>query len=859
MTSRKRSRDVEVIEILDSDSDVENPVEIRQQPLQPAARTTPNVFELCKGNVQTSNTVAPPKSNLKVQSPRKSALARPSVRKARAEQSTQPAKNVGAPSMRHQLSLLLSQPSATPSETPIPKLNPASKPPPYPIATLPYSSRIEAARAPAQPLLPGLLPDLSGSQSTQAGSRVEPGLKPVQAWVDKHCPVLETDLAVAHKKVFELKDWLEGRFEMSSASRARLGCCGSMLILTGPAGCGKSTTVQVLARCLQASILEWQAPTPTLWSERTYQADNSLPYVSKMDAFDAFVARAKYPVLAALSVSRVGGPAAASQSQLPSPATSSLNLSQTQAAAAVPGGGNGRRILLLDDLPYAHNAETRMRLLEKLQELGRTARCPVVVIMTEGNSRGSGDQDGGGGGGGGGSTGLGALHKLLPTLEAAGAVTLAFNPVTVTNISKALMRISAAEGVDLPKELCASLAEAADGDVRSAVQNLQLVLQGECGAAAQQAAAPGGRDKPPAKRGSGSRRKAGGSSMSQQQLSRLTEVCQAVTGHKDASLNLFHFLGKILYNKRDGAPDDPMASPDAPRPSTQRGRSKARSTASSSSSQAAAGQGAGRGVMGLACPSPPLQPQYQRPPMRYDVEQILEQSGLDAGGVALFLHENYLHFMSDQATEDVDAAAYYLSTAGWLSAYHGSSSSWGSHQAAWLEDDSLGATLAGASAASVAARGLMYANCQPAARRFAQMHKPASVLVDKAAGGNGLQLAQASTGRVRLPEAGAGCYSSTRAVAAWELPWLDILARAPSHAWLAPALPLRWSYVWDGKVSDKQRRPQGIWAGPGAQGAVDSSTGLDDLATLSLGFDDTERERQGGGGLADDPIEEDMY
>lgn len=54
----------------------------------------------------------------------------------------------------------------------------------------------------------------------------------------------------------------------------------------------------------------------------------------------------------------------------------------------------------------------------------------------------------------------------------------------------------------------------------------------------------------------------------------------------------------------------------------------------------------------------------QRPPSEYVPEGIMLHSGLEAGLVAAFLHENMLHFFADGAIEDVAAAYDYVGDAG---------------------------------------------------------------------------------------------------------------------------------------------------------------------------------------------------
>lgn len=52
-----------------------------------------------------------------------------------------------------------------------------------------------------------------------------------------------------------------------------LGCrwIDDCLVPAGPPGCCKSSMVRVLADELGFDIVEWTAPTPTMWSEYKYQ------------------------------------------------------------------------------------------------------------------------------------------------------------------------------------------------------------------------------------------------------------------------------------------------------------------------------------------------------------------------------------------------------------------------------------------------------------------------------------------------------------------------------------------------------------------------------------------------------------
>lgn len=71
-----------------------------------------------------------------------------------------------------------------------------------------------------------------------------------------------------------------------------------------------------------------------------------------------------------------------------------------------------------------------------------------------------------------------SLQDFVTVLEQCGAGSVSFNPITGPNITKALTAIAEAERYSLEQHLAAGLVEGAAGDLRNAIQNLQLLLQG---------------------------------------------------------------------------------------------------------------------------------------------------------------------------------------------------------------------------------------------------------------------------------------------------------------------------------------------------------------------------------------------
>lgn len=80
-------------------------------------------------------------------------------------------------------------------------------------------------------------------------------------------------------------------------------------------------------------------------------------------------------------------------------------------------------------------------------------------------------------------------QDFISVLEQAGAGSISFNPITGPNTVKALTAIAESEGYhNLDHDLAQGLAQGAGGDLRNAIQNLQMMLQGPVYAAGKGAA-----------------------------------------------------------------------------------------------------------------------------------------------------------------------------------------------------------------------------------------------------------------------------------------------------------------------------------------------------------------------------------
>ncbi|KAK3394030.1 putative RAD17 protein [Podospora didyma] len=91
-------------------------------------------------------------------------------------------------------------------------------------------------------------PKSSDSAASRVASEID-----ARPWSERFAPVNLDELAVHKKKVADVRKWLED--VLSGRMRQRL------LILKGAAGTGKTTTVQLLAKDMRCEVLEWRNPS----------------------------------------------------------------------------------------------------------------------------------------------------------------------------------------------------------------------------------------------------------------------------------------------------------------------------------------------------------------------------------------------------------------------------------------------------------------------------------------------------------------------------------------------------------------------------------------------------------------------
>ncbi|XP_043919818.1 cell cycle checkpoint protein RAD17 [Protopterus annectens] len=357
---------------------------------------------------------------------------------------------------------------------------------------------------------------ISSSSKSQATKRAkyfsadEPSdksrLNHSEPWVDKYRPETQVELAVHKKKIEEVEAWLK----LHSLSR-QLKQGGSLLLLTGPAGSGKTATLRVLSKELGIQVQEWVNPLSSEFQKddfrEVFDTESHFRNFSnecQTTVFQDFLLRAnKYNKLQMLG--------------------DTLD--------------TDKKLILIEDLPNQFYRDPSC-LHDILRKFVRSGKCPLIFIISDSVS-GNNNQ-----------------RLLFPKdiQDDLGIATISFNPVAPTSMMKVLNRIVAQEmsrnmGKFLApdKEYLELLCTGSSGDIRSAINSLQFSrLQGY---SLEKRMWCSKKERKSSLKASSSSSKSKAQETSVKSTGE-SEVFQAIGG-KDSSLFIFRALGKILYCKRE--------------------------------------------------------------------------------------------------------------------------------------------------------------------------------------------------------------------------------------------------------------------------------------------------------------------
>ncbi|CAG9938320.1 unnamed protein product, partial [Clonostachys rosea f. rosea IK726] len=329
-------------------------------------------------------------------------------------------------------------------------------------------------------------------------------------WSERFGPRNLDELAVHKKKVSDVKRWLDD--VMAGRLHQRV------LILKGAAGSGKTTTMRLLAKDMSFELLEWKNPTNT----------PGLGFVSASAQFDEFLGRG----------SKFGALDLDDDSQTP---FSTPNNSAPQ--------DQPRQVMLIEEFPNTFSRSSTALTSFRNSLLGYLARDtpsssflqpeskkdpvkPVVMIISEAlltTTSSSADSF--------------TAHRLLgpDLLRHPGVKVIEFNAIAPTILAKALdlvvqkeARRSGRKKTPGPAVL-KRLGEI--GDIRSAISSLEfLCLKGD------QEADWGSR----VAFINGKKSVRDGIALTKSESESLELISQ-----REASLGMFHAVGKVVYNKRD--------------------------------------------------------------------------------------------------------------------------------------------------------------------------------------------------------------------------------------------------------------------------------------------------------------------
>jgi hypothetical protein len=103
-------------------------------------------------------------------------------------------------------------------------------------------------------------------------------------FVDKYAPKTEEDLCLHPKKKTEIKEAILNAVQKFEKR---------VIIVEGPSGCGKRTSVEVLCKVNRIPVLTWNPPSSSsdVWSED--KMSREVQYESQVDRFVDFVVRAQ--------------------------------------------------------------------------------------------------------------------------------------------------------------------------------------------------------------------------------------------------------------------------------------------------------------------------------------------------------------------------------------------------------------------------------------------------------------------------------------------------------------------------------------------------------------------------------------
>lgn len=103
-------------------------------------------------------------------------------------------------------------------------------------------------------------------------------------WIENFAPRSKSELAVHPKKIIELENWFNWIKEKKDKTSPPI------LIITGPSGCAKTTTIQVIAKEFGYTINEWVTPVDIEHFRHDRNDNDNIGFnESQVDKFSRFL------------------------------------------------------------------------------------------------------------------------------------------------------------------------------------------------------------------------------------------------------------------------------------------------------------------------------------------------------------------------------------------------------------------------------------------------------------------------------------------------------------------------------------------------------------------------------------------
>ena len=386
------------------------------------------------------------------------------------------------------------------------------------------STRTVQARKPGQGLPSGSQRFRIRQNHVEVDGKSSGGSEPDQRpWADRFGPSNLEELVVHKKKILDVQKWLQDSLHKADAKK--------VLVMKGPSGAGKTTTLRLLAQAMDVNILEWKNPVGSDMSSEAY--------VSLSAQFGEFLGRSlAFHGLEVASVSTSKDEA--------------ISQEATNASVSIKP-----KLVLIEEFPNMLGSTSIALQSFRQNILGYLAACsslsrqisfrkdadtmiaPMILIITESRLNSGGSQQDNF-----------TVNKILgPEILSHPALSvIEFNSVAVTFVRKAFdlviqkeARISGRRRVPGPAVL-QNLS--AVGDVRSAIGSLEFLCLNT-----HNVDNWSGRVAAVAKRGA----------KESDDITQMERALLQMVTPRETKLEIFHAVGKIVYNKRMELKNAPLA------------------------------------------------------------------------------------------------------------------------------------------------------------------------------------------------------------------------------------------------------------------------------------------------------------